>query len=68
MAATSSRQFKNVCVLSRFHYGKFKDFIQAAIDLGRVIVERKLYLVYGGGDDSYQSLSQKLFSLEEAKC
>ena len=68
MAATSSRQFKNVCVLFGFHYGKYKEFIQAAIDLGRATIERKLYLVYGGSDDSYQNLSQKLFSLEKAKC
>ena len=50
MAATSSRQLKNVCVLSRFHYGKYKDFVQATIDLGRVLIERKIHPVYGGGD------------------
>lgn len=50
MAASSSRQFKNICVLSGFHYEKYKDFIQATVDRGRVIVERKLHLVYGGGD------------------
>ncbi|KAK9183217.1 hypothetical protein WN944_026366 [Citrus x changshan-huyou] len=50
MAASSNRQFKNICVLSGFHYGKYKEFIQAAVDLGRVIAERKLHLVYGRGD------------------
>ncbi|XP_024043212.1 uncharacterized protein LOC112099914 [Citrus clementina] len=50
MAASSSRQFKNICVLSGFHYGKYKEFVQAAVDLGRAIAERKLHLVYGGGD------------------
>ncbi|KAK9213873.1 hypothetical protein WN944_005858 [Citrus x changshan-huyou] len=49
MAATSSSQLKNICVLSGFRYGKYKEFIQAAIDLGRAIAERKLNLVYGGG-------------------
>ncbi|KAK9230308.1 hypothetical protein WN944_023275 [Citrus x changshan-huyou] len=49
MAATSSSQLKNICVLSGFRYGNYKEFVQAAIDLGRAIVERKLYLVYGGG-------------------
>ena len=50
MAATSSRQLKNICVFSEFHYGKYKEFVQAAIYLGRAIAERKLHLVYGGGD------------------
>ncbi|KAK9187835.1 hypothetical protein WN944_019234 [Citrus x changshan-huyou] len=50
MAATPNRQFKNICVLSGFNYGKYKEFVEAAIDLGRRIAERKLHLVYGGGD------------------
>ncbi|KAK9184950.1 hypothetical protein WN943_025303 [Citrus x changshan-huyou] len=50
MAATSNRQFKNICVLSGFNYGKHKEFVEATIDLGRSITERKLHLVYGGGD------------------
>ncbi|KAK9214111.1 hypothetical protein WN944_006099 [Citrus x changshan-huyou] len=48
MAATPNRQFKNICVLSRFNYGKHKEFVEVAIDLGRSIAERKLHLVYGG--------------------
>ncbi|KAH9792897.1 hypothetical protein KPL71_004332 [Citrus sinensis] len=47
---TPNRQFKNICVLSGFTYGKHKEFVDAAIDLGRSIVERKLHLVYGGGN------------------
>ena len=50
MAATPNRQFKNICVLSGFNYGKHKEFVEAAIDLSRNIVERKLHLVYGGGN------------------
>ncbi|KAK9230146.1 hypothetical protein WN944_023113 [Citrus x changshan-huyou] len=49
MAATPNRQFKNICVLSGFTYGKHKEFVEAAIDLGRSIAARKLHLVYGGG-------------------
>ena len=49
MAATSSSQLKNICVLSGFRYGKYKEFVQAAINLDRAIAERKLHLVYGGG-------------------
>ena len=50
MAATSNRQFKNICVLSGFNYGKHKEFVEAAMDLGRSIAEKKLHLVYGGGN------------------
>ena len=50
MAATSNKQFKNICVLSGFNYGKHKEFVEAVIDLGRSIAERKLHLVYGGGN------------------
>ena len=50
MATTSSRQLKNICVLSEFRYGKYKELVQAAIDLGHAIAENKLHLVYGGGD------------------
>ncbi|KAK9217695.1 hypothetical protein WN943_006323 [Citrus x changshan-huyou] len=50
MAATPNRQFKNICVLSGFNYGKHKEFVEAAIDLGQSIAERKLHLVYGEGD------------------
>ncbi|KAK9199154.1 hypothetical protein WN944_014342 [Citrus x changshan-huyou] len=50
MAATPNRQFKNICVLSGFTNGKHKEFVEAAIDLGRSIAARKLHLVYGGGN------------------
>ena len=50
MAATLNRQFKNICVFSGFNYGKHKEFVEAVIDLGRSIAERKLHLVYGGGN------------------
>ena len=50
MAATPNKQFKNICVLSGFNYGKHKEFIEATIDLNRSIVERKLHSVYGGGN------------------
>ena len=56
MAATLNRQFKNICVLSGFNYGKHKEFVEAAIDLGRSIAERKLHLVYGGGNRGLSKL------------
>ncbi|KAK9222197.1 hypothetical protein WN944_010629 [Citrus x changshan-huyou] len=56
MGATPNRQFKNICVLSGFNYGKHKEFVEAAIDLGRSIAERKLHLVYGGGNRGLSKL------------
>ncbi|KAK9185027.1 hypothetical protein WN943_025380 [Citrus x changshan-huyou] len=56
MAATPNRQFKNICVLSGFNYCKHKEFVEAAIDLGRSIAERKLHLVYGGGNRGLSKL------------
>ncbi|KAK9211447.1 hypothetical protein WN943_000823 [Citrus x changshan-huyou] len=56
MAATPNRQFKNICVLSGFTYGKHKEFVEAAIDLGRSIAARKLHLVYGGGNQGLSKM------------
>ncbi|KAK9208822.1 hypothetical protein WN944_001183 [Citrus x changshan-huyou] len=50
MAANPNRQLKNICVLSGFNYGKHEEFVEAVIDLGRSIADRKLHLVYGGGN------------------
>ncbi|KAK9208929.1 hypothetical protein WN944_001290 [Citrus x changshan-huyou] len=50
MAATSSKQFKNIYLLFGFLYGKYKEFVQAAIDLGQVLAGRKIHPVYRGGD------------------
>ncbi|KAK9199847.1 hypothetical protein WN944_015040 [Citrus x changshan-huyou] len=63
MAASSSKQFKNICVLSGFHYGKYKEFVQAVLDLGPVIAERKLHLVYEGGERGLSRLvSEAVFT------
>ncbi|KAK9199900.1 hypothetical protein WN944_015094 [Citrus x changshan-huyou] len=56
MAATPNRQFKNICVLSGFNYGKYKEFVEADIDLGLSIAERKLHLVYGGDNRGLSKL------------
>ncbi|KAK9204757.1 hypothetical protein WN943_015021 [Citrus x changshan-huyou] len=56
MVATPNRQFKNICVLSEFNYDKHKEFVEATIDLGRNIAERKLHLVYGGGNRGLSKL------------
>ncbi|KAK9199618.1 hypothetical protein WN944_014810 [Citrus x changshan-huyou] len=56
MAATPNRLFNNICVLSGFNYDKHKEFVEAAIDLGRSIAEKKLHLVYGGGNRGLSKL------------
>ncbi|KAK9222210.1 hypothetical protein WN944_010642 [Citrus x changshan-huyou] len=56
MAATPNRQFKNIYVLSGFNYGKHKEFVEAVIDLGGSIAERKLHLVYEGGNRGLSKL------------
>ena len=43
-------------MLSRFNFGKHKVFVVGAIDLGRSITERKLHLVYGGGNRGLSKL------------
>ncbi|KAK9185004.1 hypothetical protein WN943_025357 [Citrus x changshan-huyou] len=56
MATIPNKQFKNICVLSGFNYGKYKEFVEASIDLGRSIAARKLHLVYGGADRGLSKL------------
>ena len=71
MATISNKQLKNIYVFFGFFYGKYKKFVQVAVDLGGVIAKWKLDLVYGGSQlytEGCQRLSQKLFSFEEAKC
>ena len=37
-------------MLSGFHYGKYKEFVQSVVDLGRVIDKKKLQLIDGEVD------------------
>ncbi|KAK9211956.1 hypothetical protein WN943_001335 [Citrus x changshan-huyou] len=67
MAATPNKQFKNICVLSGFNYGKHKEFVEAAIDLGRSIAERKLHLVYGGGNQGLSKLVSEAAFVRESQ-
>ncbi|KAK9187362.1 hypothetical protein WN944_018756 [Citrus x changshan-huyou] len=59
MTTTLNKQFKNICVLLGFNYGKHKEFIKAAIDLGQSIAARKLHLVYGDGNRGLSKLVSK---------
>ena len=53
MAIILNKQFKNICVFSGFNYGKYKEFVEAALDLDRSI---SLHLIYGEGDRGLSKL------------
>ncbi|KAK9187509.1 hypothetical protein WN944_018906 [Citrus x changshan-huyou] len=48
-----SAQFSLGNLTLKDHY---KEFVQAAVDLGHAIAKRKLHLVYGGGDRGLSKL------------
>ncbi|XP_040991843.1 probable cytokinin riboside 5'-monophosphate phosphoribohydrolase LOGL1 isoform X1 [Juglans microcarpa x Juglans regia] len=55
-------KFQRVCVFCGSNSGKRKIFSDAALDLGRELVERKMDLVYGGGSVGLMGLvSQTTF-------
>ena len=54
--------------LAGFTYGKHKAFVEAAIDLGRSIAERKLHLCMEEVTEGYQKWSLKQLLSEEVKC
>jgi uncharacterized protein (TIGR00730 family) len=49
MAGSSTPKIKNICVFGGSSPGKEKEFLELANHLGRVLAERKIHLVYGGG-------------------
>jgi hypothetical protein len=49
MASSSVPKIKNICVFCGSSPGKEKEFLESANHLGRVLAERKIHLVYGGG-------------------
>ncbi|KAJ4971420.1 hypothetical protein NE237_004519 [Protea cynaroides] len=56
-------RFKTVCVFCGSETGNRKIFSDAALDLGRELVERKMDLVYGGGSIGLMGLiSQTVFN------
>jgi hypothetical protein len=50
MADSSSHQIRNICVLGGSSLGKEKEFLESANHLGQVLAERKIHLVYRGGN------------------
>ncbi|KAK2653388.1 hypothetical protein Ddye_013244 [Dipteronia dyeriana] len=50
MASPSTKRFTNICVFGGTNYGNYREFVDAASHLGKVLAERKIHLVYGGGN------------------
>ncbi|XVF23043.1 hypothetical protein REPUB_Repub13aG0003900 [Reevesia pubescens] len=50
MEGTSVRKIKSVCIFCGSHPGKDEEFLTVANNLGRTLAERKIRLVYGGGN------------------
>ena len=49
MAESSNRKFKTICVFGGTNFGKGKEYLKAAVELGKTLAARKINLVYGGG-------------------
>ena len=49
MAESSNRKFKIICVFGGTNFGKGKEYLKAAVELGKTLAARKINLVYGGG-------------------
>jgi len=49
MVSSSVPKIKNICVFCGSNPGKEKEFLESANHLDRVLAERKIHLVYGGG-------------------
>jgi len=50
MASSSSHHIRNICVFCGSSPRKEKEFLESANHLGQVLAERKIHLVYGGGN------------------
>jgi hypothetical protein len=50
MAGPSSYHIRNICVFSGSRPGKENEFLESANHLDQVLAERKIHLVYGGGN------------------
>ena len=50
MEATSRRRVENICVFCGTSVGTNPQYIEAAQELGRVMAEKNMHLIYGGGN------------------
>ena len=49
MEGTSARRIHKICVFCGSQHGKDKEFVEAAHNLGKLLAEKNIHLVYGGG-------------------
>ncbi|KDP43483.1 hypothetical protein JCGZ_16770 [Jatropha curcas] len=62
-ASEKTRRFKSICVFCGSRAGYKSSFSDAALELGKQLVERKIDLVYGGGSVGLMGLiSQTVFN------
>jgi len=50
MTGSLSHHIRNICVFGGSNPRKEKEFLESANHLGQVLAERKIHLVYGGGN------------------
>ncbi len=50
MEKISKRRVINICVFCGSSVGNNPKFVEAAEGLGRIMAERKMHLIYGGGN------------------
>ena len=48
MAESSNCKFKTICIFCGTNFGKDKEYLKAAVELGKTLATRKIDLVYGG--------------------
>jgi hypothetical protein len=60
MACSSGHQIKNICVFGGSSPGKEKEFLESTNHLGQVLAERKIHLVYEGGNLGLMGVCQQL--------
>ena len=47
MDESSNYKFKTICVFCGINFGKGKEYLKAAVELGKTLAARKINLVYG---------------------
>jgi len=61
MAGSSSHHIRNICVFGGSSPGKEKEFLESANHRGKLLAERKIHLVYGGGSLGLMGVSIAAF-------
>ena len=64
---TSRCRFKTICVFGGSNFGKDREFMKAASEIGTVLAARKINFVYGGGSLGLKNVWQVMQLLGEVK-